>query len=70
MQLHRVQSPWADMLLAGANSSSGKNHPSAGRVVNGVFVERELKYDLGQVRSVTLNLLQPDFTTRPIYLML
>jgi len=49
--------------FGGANSSSGKNHPSAGRVVNGVLVERELKYDLGQVRSVTLNLLQPDFTT-------
>jgi len=49
--------------FGGANSSAGKNHASAGRVVNGVLVERELKYDFGQVRSLTLNLLQPDFTT-------
>ncbi|SEM35669.1 flagellar P-ring protein precursor FlgI [Syntrophus gentianae] len=49
--------------FGGANSSAGKNHASAGRVVNGVLVEKELKYDFGQLRSLTLNLLQPDFTT-------
>jgi len=50
-------------VVGGANSSAGKNHASAGRVVNGVLVERELKYDFGHLRSLTLNLLQPDFTT-------
>ncbi len=49
--------------FGGANSSAGKNHASAGRVVNGVLVEKELKYDFGQLRTLTLNLLQPDFTT-------
>ena len=49
--------------VGGANSSTGKNHASAGRVSSGVLVERELKYDFDRLRSFTLNLLQPDFTT-------
>jgi len=49
--------------VGGANSSAGKNHASAGQIVNGVLVERELKYDFDRLRSLTLNLLQPDFST-------
>lgn len=49
--------------VGGANSSVGKNHANAGRIVNGALVERELKYDFDRLRSLTLNLLQPDFTT-------
>jgi len=49
--------------VGGANSSVGKNHASAGQIVNGVLVERELKYDFDRLHSLTLNLLQPDFTT-------
>jgi flagellar P-ring protein precursor FlgI len=49
--------------VGGANSSAGKNHTNAGRVANGVLVEKELKYDFDRLRILTLNLLQPDFTT-------
>jgi flagellar P-ring protein precursor FlgI len=49
--------------VGGSNSSARKNHANAGRIANGVLVEKELKYDFDRLRSVTLNLLQPDFTT-------
>jgi len=49
--------------FGGANSNAGKNHASAGRIVNGALVERELNYDFGQLRLLTLNLLHPDFST-------
>lgn len=49
--------------VGGSNSSVGKNHASAGQIVNGALVERELKYDFDRLQTLTLNLLQPDFTT-------
>jgi len=47
----------------GGNASAVKNHPSAGRIANGAFIEKELKYDLDTRRVLTIQLQQPDFTT-------
>ncbi len=51
--------------FAAGGSSAGisKNHPTAGRITNGAFVERELVYDFETRRSLTINLHRPDFTT-------
>ncbi len=46
-----------------SGSTVGKNHTTAGFIANGAFVERELKYDFEQNRTLTVNLYQPDFTT-------
>lgn len=46
-----------------AGSGSMKNHPSAGRIGNGALVERELGFAFEKNRSLTINLLRPDFTT-------
>jgi flagellar P-ring protein precursor FlgI len=47
----------------GSSASVSKNHPTAGRITNGAFVERELRYDLENRRSLSVNLHRPDFTT-------
>jgi flagellar P-ring protein precursor FlgI len=47
----------------GAGSGTVKNHPSAGRISNGALVEREIKYEFGKNRALTINLFRPDFTT-------
>ncbi len=47
----------------GGGASAVKNHPGVGRIANGAFVEKELKYDLDQRRVLTIQLKQPDFTT-------
>ncbi len=47
----------------GSGTKSAKNHPTVGRIVNGAFVERELKYDLEKWKSLAINLYRPDFTT-------
>ena len=47
----------------GSGAKSAKNHPTVGRIINGAFVERELKYDLEKWQSLAINLYRPDFTT-------
>ena len=47
----------------GTGASFSKNHPTAGRITNGAFVERELAYDFEKRQSLSINLNQPDFTT-------
>lgn len=50
---------------AGSESGSGvqKNHPTAGRVINGAIIEKEIASDFNNKQSLTLNLHQADFTT-------
>jgi flagellar P-ring protein FlgI len=50
-------------LAAGAAGTSTVNHTSVGRVAGGGFVEKELKFAFDRLRSFTVNLNQPDFTT-------
>jgi flagellar P-ring protein precursor FlgI len=49
----------------GSDSGSGvqKNHPTAGRVVNGAIIEKEIATNFNNKQSLTLNLHQADFTT-------
>ena len=47
----------------GSGASASKNHASVGRIANGAMVERALSFDFEKNRSVTINLMQPDFTT-------
>ncbi|MHB8829990.1 MAG: flagellar basal body P-ring protein FlgI [Syntrophales bacterium] len=47
----------------GGGGGSVKNHPGAGRIAGGATVERQLRYDFEKSGSLTLNLLNPDFTT-------
>jgi flagellar P-ring protein FlgI len=46
-----------------AGGGVSKNHATAGNISNGAFVEKELKYDFDQRRSLMVNLQHPDFTT-------
>ena len=50
---------------AGGESGSGvqKNHPTAGRVVNGAIIEKEIASNFNSKQSLTLNLHRADFTT-------
>jgi flagellar P-ring protein precursor FlgI len=50
---------------AGSESGSGvqKNHPTAGRVINGAIIEKEIASDFNNRQSLTLNLHRADFTT-------
>ncbi len=47
----------------GKGGNVSKNHPTAGRITNGAFVERELEYNFEDWKSLSLNLYRPDFTT-------
>jgi flagellar P-ring protein precursor FlgI len=47
----------------GGGASVSKNHTSVGRITNGALVERELRYDLDESRTILVNLNQSDFTT-------
>ena len=47
----------------GKSASLSKNHPTVGRITNGAFVEKELKYDFENRKSFSINLYRPDFTT-------
>ena len=49
--------------FAGQGASATKNHPTAGRIVGGALVERELPNVLTGKSSLRLNLAQADFTT-------
>lgn len=50
---------------AGSESGSGvqKNHPTAGRVVNGAIIEKEIVSNFNNRHTLTLNLHRADFTT-------
>jgi len=47
---------------AGAGGSIQKNHPTVGRIPNGVLVEREIEYEGLKGETVTLSLRRYDFT--------
>jgi len=47
----------------GGGANASKNHPTVGRITNGAFVERELKYNFENRTSLAINLYRPDFTT-------
>jgi len=47
----------------GKGASVAKNHPTAGKITNGAFVERELEYNFENRKSLAINLYRPDFTT-------
>jgi len=48
---------------SGAGASAQKNHPTVGRIVNGVLIEREVSFRFRDKREIHINLRQPDFTT-------
>ncbi|MCB2184839.1 MAG: flagellar basal body P-ring protein FlgI [Deltaproteobacteria bacterium] len=48
---------------SGAAASVSKNHPTVGRIPSGGLVEREIPYQFGQERVLTVNLDTPDFTS-------
>ena len=47
----------------GGGASVLKNHPTVGRIANGAFIERELKYNFENRKFLSINLYRPDFTT-------
>ena len=49
-------------LASGQGASVTKNHPTVGRIANGVAVEKELNYGDYRPESVTIALKSPDFT--------
>eukprot|EP00998_Keelungia_sp_KM082_P008161 NODE_4348_length_792_cov_0.947368_g4325_i0.p1 GENE.NODE_4348_length_792_cov_0.947368_g4325_i0~~NODE_4348_length_792_cov_0.947368_g4325_i0.p1 ORF type:complete len:258 (-),score=53.30 NODE_4348_length_792_cov_0.947368_g4325_i0:19-792(-) len=48
---------------AGAAETVVKGVPTSGRIANGAIIEREIPFELAQLRSVKLSLRNPDFTT-------
>ncbi len=48
---------------SGGGSGAVKNHPAVGRIANGALVEKEIRYEFGSSKALTINLFQPDFTT-------
>ncbi|MHC8509150.1 MAG: flagellar basal body P-ring protein FlgI [Rhodospirillales bacterium] len=48
---------------AGVAETVSKGVPTSGRIANGAIVEREIVYDMNQMKSVKLALRNPDFTT-------
>ncbi len=47
----------------GAGATITRGVPTAGRIPNGAIVEREIDFDLAQMKSVKVSLHNPDFTT-------
>ena len=61
-----AQGPVAIGGFAASGAAGGgvtKNHTTAGRITNGATVEKELPYEFGKNRVLSINLYQPDFTT-------
>ncbi len=46
----------------GAGASVQKNHPTVGRIVNGVSIEKEISYDHLKTETIVVSLKTPDFT--------
>ncbi len=51
------------LAFGGKAAKVQKNHPTAGRIPNGAFVEREVAFALNPAEALTYRLMQPDFTT-------
>lgn len=49
--------------VEGAAETVVKGVPTSGRIANGAIIEREIPFELAQLRSVKLSLRNPDFTT-------
>ncbi|OPY80769.1 MAG: Flagellar P-ring protein precursor [Syntrophorhabdus sp. PtaU1.Bin153] len=49
-------------LASGAGATVQKNHPTVGRIPNGVTIEREISYDDFRSDLVVISLRNPDFT--------
>ncbi len=47
---------------AGQGASMQKNHPTVGRIVNGVSIEKEIGYEFVKTESIIISLKIPDFT--------
>jgi flagellar P-ring protein FlgI len=47
----------------GGGATNVKNHPGVGFIAGGALVERQLQYAFENSRTLTINLLNPDFTT-------
>ncbi|MBO6835997.1 MAG: flagellar basal body P-ring protein FlgI [Alphaproteobacteria bacterium] len=47
----------------GAAETVVKGVPTSGRIANGAIIEREIPFELAQLRTVKLSLRNPDFTT-------
>jgi len=50
-------------LASGQGATVQKNHPTVGRIVNGVSIEREISYENLRTDSMMISLKDPDFTT-------
>lgn len=50
-------------LASGQGATMQKNHPTVGRIVNGVSIEREISYENVRADSMMISLKDPDFTT-------
>ena len=50
-------------LASGQGATVQKNHPTVGRIVNGVSIEREISYENVKTDSMMISLKDPDFTT-------
>lgn len=53
----------AGFATSGAAQSVVKGVPTTGRIANGAIVEKEIGFDLAQLRALRLTLRNPDFTT-------
>ncbi len=47
----------------GEGASTQKNHPTAGKIPDGIMIEKELLFSLGNGKDIRLFLRKPDFTT-------
>ena len=50
-------------LASGQGGTVQKNHPTVGRIANGVSIEREISYENAKTDSMIISLKDPDFTT-------
>jgi flagellar P-ring protein FlgI len=50
-------------LASGQGGTVQKNHPTVGRIANGVSIEREISYENVKTDSMMISLRDPDFTT-------
>jgi flagellar P-ring protein FlgI len=50
-------------LASGQGGTVQKNHPTVGRIANGVSIEREISYENMKTDSMVISLKDPDFTT-------
>jgi flagellar P-ring protein FlgI len=50
-------------LASGQGATVQKNHPTVGRIANGVSIEREIPYENLRTDSMMISLKDPDFTT-------